>query len=60
VPRMTPKKAPLITQMNLLFCNSEPVRLPPDRQQELAVALADLLLHAVAVRPTEPDAGDHQ
>jgi hypothetical protein len=58
MPRMTPKKAPLTTQMNLLFCNSEPMTLPQDRQQELAIALADLLLNAAAVGPTEPGGGD--
>jgi hypothetical protein len=44
--------------MNLLFCSSEPMTLPQDRQQELAIALADLLLNAAAVGPTEPEAGD--
>lgn len=56
--RITPKKAPLTTQMNLLFCSRESMPLPQDRQQELAIALADLLLNAAAVGPTEPDAGD--
>jgi hypothetical protein len=32
--------------MNLLFLDSKPMMLPEDRQQELAAALADLLLHA--------------
>lgn len=58
MPRITTKKVPLTTQMNLLFCSREPMTLPQDRQQELAIALADLLLNAAAVGQTEPDAGD--
>lgn len=53
---MTPKKTSQTTQMNLLFCDSKPMTLPPDKQRELAVALADLLLNA-ATEPTEPEAG---
>ena len=56
---MTPKKKPETTQMNLLFCNSEPMILPPDQQRELAMALADLLLNAASVEPTEPIGGEH-
>ena len=51
---MTPKKTSETTiQMNLLFCDSKPMTLPLDKQQELAAALADLLLNA-AVEPKEP------
>jgi hypothetical protein len=39
-------------QMNLLFCDSKPIVLPDDKQRELAMALADLLLSA-AVEPRE-------
>jgi hypothetical protein len=56
--RMTSVKTPLTTQMNLLFSNSEPMTLPPDKQRELAMALADLLLNATAEKAAEPDAGD--
>ena len=40
-------------QMNLLFCDSKPMLLPEDKQRELAIALADLLLNAV-VEPRDP------
>lgn len=53
---MTPKKTPETMQMNLLFCDSKPMLLPKDKQRELTVALADLLLNA-AVKPTAPDTG---
>ena len=54
---MTPRKTPPEkTQMNLLFCDSKPMMLPDDKQRELAIALADLLLGAAA-EPTEPDPG---
>jgi hypothetical protein len=55
---MIPKATPAITQMNLLFSDSKPMTLPQDKQRELALALADLLLNA-AVEPDEPDAGGH-
>ena len=51
---MLPRKSPEATQMNLLFCDSKPMMLPDDKQRELAIALADLLLNA-ATEPTEPD-----
>ena len=54
---MTPKKTPEVSQMNLLFCDSKPMMLPDDKQRELAIALADLLLNA-ATEPTEPDSGE--
>ncbi len=56
---MTTKKTPDSMQMNLLFCNSEPMILPQDKQRELAIALADLLLNAAAVDPTKPTTGEH-
>jgi hypothetical protein len=55
---MTPKKTLETTQMSLLFSNSKPMILPEDKQRELAIALADLLLNAAGER-TEPDAGEH-
>ena len=51
---MIPRKT---TQMNLLFCDSKPMMLPDDKQRELAIALADLLLSA-ATEPSEPDSGE--
>jgi hypothetical protein len=38
--------------MNLLLCDSKPMVLPDDKQRELEMALADLLLNA-AVGPLE-------
>ena len=52
-------KTPITTQMNLLFCNSEPMTLPQDKQRELVMALADLLLNAAADKAIEPEAEDH-
>jgi hypothetical protein len=54
---MRPKKTPETTQMNLLLCNSMPMTLPADKQRELAIALADLLLNA-ATDPTESGPGE--
>ena len=54
---MLPRKIPETTQMNLLFCDSTPMMLPDDKQRELAIALADLLLNA-ATEPTGPDSGE--
>ena len=54
---MMPRKTPETTQMNLLFCDSKPMMLPEDKQRELAIALADLLLNAAA-EPTEPESGE--
>jgi hypothetical protein len=51
---MIPRKTIETTQMNLLFCDSKPMMLPDDKQRELTIALADLLLNA-ATEPTEPD-----
>ena len=57
---MNPKEQPLTTQMNLQFCKREPMRLPQDKQRELALALADLLLNAAIGEPTQANKGDRQ
>ncbi len=49
--RILPSKIPGL-QMNLLLGDSQPIVLPDDKQRELAMALADLLLSA-AVEPGE-------
>jgi hypothetical protein len=54
---MLPEKTPEPIQMNLLFRNSKPMMLPADKQRELAIALADLLLNA-ATDPTEHGSGE--
>lgn len=54
---MMPRKTRETTQMNLLFCDSKPMILPDDKQRELAIVLADLLLN-VATEPTEPGSGE--
>ena len=46
-------------QMNLLLCDSKPFVLPDDKQQELAMALVDLLLSA-AVEPGEAAEEDQE
>lgn len=51
---MTPKETSELNQMNLLFCDREPIMLPLSKQQELAAALADLLLNVVA-EPAESE-----
>jgi hypothetical protein len=51
---MLPRKTIETTQMNLLFCDSKPMMLPDEKQRELAIALADLLLNA-ATEPTGRD-----
>ena len=55
---MTPKETLSTMQMNLQFRNSEPMILPQNKQRELTEALADLLLNAVVVEPTESDRGN--
>jgi hypothetical protein len=51
-------KQNLDAQMNLPLCETPPIELPPDKQRELAAALADLLWNAAvaddpsAVLPT--------
>lgn len=57
---MTPRETPLTMQMNLQFNASEPMRLPQDKQRELAMALADLLLNAAVIDPTESDEEDRR
>jgi hypothetical protein len=48
----------LIMQMNLPFCKGEPMRLPQEKQRELVIALADLLLNAAIVGPAQSDKGE--
>ena len=55
---MLPRKTPETIQMNLMFCDSKPMILPDDKQRELTIALADLLLNAAA-EPSEPDSGEN-
>jgi hypothetical protein len=57
---MTPRETPPTTQMNLEFIKSEPMILPQDKQRELAMALADLLLNAAVVDTPESDKGDRR
>jgi hypothetical protein len=45
--------------MNLLLGDSKPIVLPDDKQRELEVALADLLLSAV-VKPREAAEEDQE
>jgi hypothetical protein len=47
-------------QMNLQFSRSEAMRLPQDKQRELAMALADLLLNAASGEPSQVDEGDRR
>ena len=51
---MVPRKTPETNQMKLMFCDSKPMILPDDKQRELTIALADLLLNAAA-EPAGPD-----
>lgn len=57
---MKANEPPLTSQMKLQFCKNEPMRLPPDKQRELAIALADLLLNATIVETTPSDKGDRR
>ncbi len=54
---MTPKKTPGKIQMNLLLCDSKPMMLPEDKQRELTIALADLLLNSA--EPSDSDTEKH-
>ena len=45
--RMQPKKKLGTPQMDLLFYDCRPMVLPEDKQRELTLALADLLMNAV-------------
>lgn len=47
---------PLVPQMNLPFCETRPMTLPKEKEQELAIALADLLLNATV----EPGAAESE
>lgn len=42
-----------LTQMELLFSHRAPIILPVERQRDLTAALADLLLNAAILKPTE-------
>ena len=57
---MKPNEQPLTTQMNLQFCKNEPMQLPQDKQRELALALADLLLNAAVGEHTQAEEGDRR
>ena len=57
---MTPNETPSTMQMNLQFLNTEPMILPQDKQRELAIALADLLLNAAVVEPISSDKGERR
>jgi hypothetical protein len=57
---MKPNEQPSVMQMNLQLSKSEPMRLPQDKQRELAMALADLLLNAAIGEPTQVDKGDRR
>jgi hypothetical protein len=57
---MPPNELPSTMQMNLQFCRNEPMLLPEDKQRELAIALADLLLKAAIVEPTQCEEGDRR
>jgi hypothetical protein len=51
------KKSLELTQMELMFSRRAPITLPVERQRDLTAALADLLLNAAAVKPSEPIPG---
>jgi hypothetical protein len=57
---MKPSEPRLTIQMNLPLCKSEPMLLPEEKQQELALALADLLLQASLIERTQTDEGDRR
>jgi hypothetical protein len=57
---MPPNEPPSTMQMNLQFCRNEPMRLPEDKQRELAIALADLLFNAAIIEPTQSEEGDRR
>ena len=57
---MKPNDQPSVMQMNLQLSKSEPMRLPEDKQRELAMALADLLLNAAIGEPSQVDKGDRR
>ena len=51
------KKSLDLTQMELLFSHRAPITLPVERQRDLTAALADLLLNAATIKPSEPIPG---
>jgi hypothetical protein len=51
------KKSLDLTQMELLFSHRAPATLPVERQRDLTAALADLLLKAATIKPSEPIPG---
>ena len=54
---MRPKKTLTLAQMELLFSHRAPITLPMERQRDLTAALADLLLNAAILKPSEPIPG---
>lgn len=46
-----------LTQMELLLSHRAPIILPAERQRDLTAALADLLLNAAIIKPSEPIPG---
>ena len=57
---MTPNEPRGTIQMSLPLCKSEPMILPEEKQRELALALADLLLQASFREGTQTDEGDRR
>jgi hypothetical protein len=57
---MTPREILPAAQLDLHFSSQEPLMLPQDKQRELAMALADLLLNATVSESAEPDKEDRQ
>jgi hypothetical protein len=57
---MKPNDQSSVMQMNLQLSKSEPMRLPQDKQRELAMALADLLLNAAIGEPAQVEKGDRR
>ena len=51
------KKSLELAQMELLFSHRSPITLPVERQRDLTAALADLLLNAAIIKPSEPIPG---
>jgi hypothetical protein len=57
---MKPNDQSSVMQMNLQLSKSEPMQLPQDKQRELAMALADLLLNAAIGEPAQVEKGDRR
>ena len=51
------KKSLELAQMELLFSHRSPITLPVERQRDLTAAIADLLLNAAILKPSEPIPG---